>query len=177
MYWWCKFAGGRSARVMQQARVRPCIPPLSQHQWGLRVPPGKSAPQSGTWRWGTVQDAVLPRLRFTWKGVHKRLWVWISVSVSGCGFGPLILIKGFKTSSILTTFNWLVNIFKLVFSGPFSWSFPLFLVLCQAEWFLQVFPQSGTSVFVFFLLDWLYPSPLVQLVPGLVCFLEADKPA
>lgn len=42
---------------------------------------------------------------------------------------------------------------------------------------LQAFPQPGTSTVVFFLLDRPYPPPPAQLVPGLLCFLEADGPA
>lgn len=41
---------------------------------------------------------------------------------------------------------------------------------------LQAFPQPDTSTVVFFLLDRPYPPPLAQLVPGLLCFLEADGP-
>lgn len=44
------------------AAVRPSALLASAGAAGL--PPGKAAPQSGAWRWGTSQGAVLPGMQF-----------------------------------------------------------------------------------------------------------------
>ena len=124
MYWWCEFADGRSARVMQWARARPCIARAAGAP-GARQPP-RAVPAGG----GLCKRPFYPGRSFPWKGVCKRLWVWARVSLWGCGLGPFTLMKWFETSSELTAFKWVACSY---FGTDFLWSFLLVFLVCLSS--------------------------------------------